>query len=81
MEKIQQQIDNTIKREHDILSKDSKGELVKNEIKYQGIQKDAYDNLMREKEKLQQRKYQDDILKKKIQIWVNEHLTLFEIST
>lgn len=58
------------KREHEILSMDNKEHNVMNENKYQGIEKDAYDVLVREKEKLIDRKNQDDILKKKIKLWV-----------
>lgn len=37
--------------------------------------------LVREKTKLIDRKSQDDILKKKIVLWVQEHAALFEVST
>ncbi len=67
-------------KQHKILSMDNEDKKPST-IKYQGVEKDAYQILVREKTKLIDRKSQDDILKKKIVLWVQEHAALFEVSS
>lgn len=80
VQSIEGDMGKVVKRQHEILSMD-KDNLKPNENKYQGVEKDAYDILVREKEKLTDRKYEDDILKKKIMLWISQHAVMFEIES
>ena len=46
---------------------------------YQGIQKDKYELLLSEKEKIQSKKTNDEVLKKKIMLWAEEYYSPLNI--
>ena len=67
---MEKNMDTQVEREHKLLSMEGKNKSPKKDI-YQGIHKDNYELLILEKAKAIERRREDEILKKKIILWIN----------
>lgn len=74
------QMDKAVEQEYNILSMGEQEEYKKRQLGiYQGLEKDKYEILICEKDKLTERRNSDEILKKKIILWTEEHAKIFNV--
>lgn len=76
--RMEKKMGEQVVKEHEILSMGGTDKKLEKDT-YQGVQRDNYELLVMEKTKALERQKEDEILKKKIMLWVNEYAHLYGI--